>query len=72
MARTPRASGKECSDESSSVGETDLRQVQGRAPQGRRARDLQQPETQTAAGIGKHLGDRNRLAVPVAEQAKET
>jgi len=39
------------SDESSSVGETDLRQVQGRAPQGRRARDLQQPETQTAAGI---------------------
>jgi len=39
------------SDESTSIGSTDLRQVQGRPPRGRGAGDLHQPEAQAAAGI---------------------
>jgi hypothetical protein len=38
-------------DESQSVREADLRQVQDRAPARRRARDLSESEAQAAAGI---------------------
>jgi hypothetical protein len=44
-------------DEGESVGEEDLRQVQDRAPPGRRARDLPEPEAQTEAGIGLQIAD---------------
>ncbi|GMA50438.1 hypothetical protein GCM10025857_17950 [Alicyclobacillus contaminans] len=39
------------SGESSSVGETDLRKVQGDPPQGQRDGHLRKPETQATPGI---------------------
>jgi hypothetical protein len=44
------------SDESASVSQEDLRQVQGRASQGCRAGHLHDREAQAAAGVGLDLG----------------
>jgi hypothetical protein len=39
-------------DEGKSFSKEDVRQLQGHPPQGRGARDLHKPETQTAARLG--------------------
>jgi hypothetical protein len=40
-------------DEGQSIGEADVRQVQGGTPARRRAHHLHEPEAQAAAGLGK-------------------